>query len=50
VILLMCSGGLRVGSLPGLRVKDLESVDKYNIYKVSVCQLQKVILLLVCYS
>jgi integrase len=36
MVLLMCSGGLRVGSLPGLRVKDLESVDKYNIYKVSV--------------
>jgi integrase len=36
IILLMCSGGLRVGSLPSLRVKDLEPIDKYNIYKVNV--------------
>lgn len=36
IILLMCSGGLRVGSIPSLRVKDLEPIDKYNIYKVNV--------------
>jgi integrase len=35
-ILLMCSGGLRVGSLPSLRIKDLEPIDRYNIYKVNV--------------
>ena len=36
MILFMCSGGLRVGSLPSLRVKDLEPIDGYNIYKVNV--------------
>ena len=36
IILLMCSVGLRVGSLSSLRVKVLESKDKYNIYKVNV--------------
>jgi site-specific recombinase XerD len=36
IILLMCSGGLRVGSIPSLRVKDLEPIDKYNIFKVNV--------------
>jgi site-specific recombinase XerD len=36
IILLMCSGGLRVGSLPPLRVKDLEPINKYNIYKVNI--------------
>jgi site-specific recombinase XerC len=35
-ILLMCSGGLRVGSLSSLRIKDLVPLDKYNIYKVNV--------------
>jgi site-specific recombinase XerD len=36
IILFMCSGGLRVGNLPSLRVKNLEPIDKYNIYKVNV--------------
>jgi integrase len=36
IILLMCSGGLRVGAIPGLRIRDLEPVDKYGIYRVSV--------------
>jgi integrase len=36
IILLMSSAGLRVGAVPGLRVKDLEPVDKYNLYKVRV--------------
>lgn len=36
IILLMCSGGLRVGAISFLRVKDLEPNDGYNIYKVSV--------------
>jgi site-specific recombinase XerC len=35
-ILLMCSGGLRVGSLSSLRIKDLVPLEKYNIYKVNV--------------
>jgi site-specific recombinase XerD len=36
MILLMASAGLRVGSLPSFRVKDLEPIDRYNIYKVNV--------------
>jgi site-specific recombinase XerD len=36
MILLMASAGLRVGALPILRVKDLQPIDKYKIYKVSV--------------
>ena len=36
VILLMSSGGLRVGAISTLRIKDLEPNDIYGIYKVSV--------------
>jgi site-specific recombinase XerC len=36
IILLMSSAGLRVSGVAGLRVKDLEPVDKYNLYKVRV--------------
>jgi integrase len=37
MILLMSSSGLRVGALPILRIKDLQSIDieQYQIYKVS---------------
>lgn len=36
MILLMCSAGLRRGALPGLRIKDLQKIDKYNLYKINV--------------
>jgi integrase len=36
IILLMCSSGVRVGALPLIRIKDLEPIDKYNIYKINV--------------
>lgn len=36
IILIMCSGGLRVGAISKMRLKDLEPIDKYNIYKISV--------------
>jgi site-specific recombinase XerD len=36
VILLMASSGMRIGAIPLLRIKDLESIDKYQIYKVNV--------------
>jgi integrase len=36
IILLMCSGGLRLGAIPLLRVRDLQPIDDYGIYKVSV--------------
>jgi hypothetical protein len=35
IILLTCSGGLRLGAL-SLRIRDLEPIDKYGIYKVNV--------------
>jgi site-specific recombinase XerD len=35
VILLMCSSGPRVGAIPLVRIKDLDPIDKYNIYKVT---------------
>jgi integrase len=35
MILLMSSSGLRVGALPILRIKDLQSIEQYQIYKVS---------------
>ena len=36
IILLMCSAGLRVGAVSSLRIRDLEPIDKYQIYKVNV--------------
>jgi integrase len=36
IILLMASAGLRVGAIPGLRIKDLVPIDKYSIYKINV--------------
>jgi integrase len=35
IILLMASTGLRVGAIPGVRIKDLEPIDKCSIYKVT---------------
>lgn len=36
MILLMSSGGLRIGAISILKIKDLKPIDKYNIYKISV--------------
>lgn len=36
VILLMASVGLRMGALPFLKIKDLQKIGKYGLYKVSV--------------
>ena len=36
IILVMASGGLRVGAIETLRIKDLEPFDKHNIYKINV--------------
>ena len=36
VIILMASAGLRVGALPSLKIRDLQRVEKYSIYKISV--------------
>lgn len=36
IILTMCSGGLRVGAISTLRIKDVEPNDNYGIFKISV--------------
>lgn len=36
IILLISSAGLRLGAIPLLRIKDLEPLDKYQIYKINV--------------
>lgn len=36
MILLMSSGGLRVGALPGILLKDLTPMDKYSLYQIKV--------------
>ncbi|HZA69619.1 MAG TPA: hypothetical protein VE548_07950, partial [Nitrososphaeraceae archaeon] len=36
IILLMSSAGLRLGAIPLLRIKDLEPIEKYQIYKINV--------------
>ena len=32
----MCSAGLRIGAIPGLRVKDLVPIDKHAIYRLNL--------------
>ena len=36
IILVMCSAGLRRGAIPYLRIRDLQRIDKYQLYKISV--------------
>ena len=36
IILLMAQAGLRMGAIPALRIKDLEPIDRYSIYKINV--------------
>jgi integrase len=35
-ILLMSSSGIRVGAIPVLRIRNLERIEKFNIYKITV--------------
>jgi site-specific recombinase XerD len=35
IVLLMSSSGSRIGAIPGVRMKDLEPIDSYNIYKIT---------------
>lgn len=35
-ILLMCSSGIRVGAIPSLKLRNLEKIERYNIYKLTV--------------
>jgi integrase len=41
VILLLFSSGIRVGSVSALRIKDLEPIDRYNIYKLTIYRKSK---------
>jgi integrase len=36
IILMLWSSGVRVGAIPLMRIKDLEPIDQYNLYKVTV--------------
>lgn len=36
IILMLWSSGVRVGAIPLMRIRDLEPIDKYNIYRVRV--------------
>jgi integrase len=35
IILIMCSTGMRVGALPSLKIRNLEQVEKYELYKIT---------------
>ena len=35
-ILLMASTGMRVGAIPLLKIRNLERLEKYSLYKVTV--------------
>ena len=35
-ILLMASTGMRVGAIPLLKIRNLERIEKYSLYKVTV--------------
>jgi integrase len=36
IILMLWSSGVRVGAIPLMRIRDLEPIDKYNIYRITV--------------
>jgi len=36
MFLLLLSSGMRIGALPGLKIGDLEKIEKYALYKVNV--------------
>jgi integrase len=36
IILLMASTGIRVGALPSLKIRSLERIEKYGLYKITV--------------
>jgi site-specific recombinase XerD len=41
IILLMASSGMRIGAIPILRIKDLEPIDKYSLYQITVYKKSK---------
>ena len=50
IVLLMSSSGPRIGAIPGVRMKDLEPIDSYNLQDNLLSQEQKVPLLFVLHS
>ena len=34
--LLMFTAGIRVGAITSIKIRDLEKIDKYNLYKIKV--------------
>ena len=42
-ILLMASTGMRVGAIPLLRIRNLERIEKYSLYKVTVYENEVII-------
>lgn len=36
IILLMASSGIRVGAIPSLKIRNLERIEKYNVYRITV--------------
>src|SRR5918994_153136 len=40
-ILLMASTGMRVGALPSLKIRNLERIEKYQLYKITVYENEK---------
>jgi integrase len=41
IISLLCSAGLRHGVLPNLKLRDLEKIEKYNLYKITAYRRSK---------
>ena len=41
LISLLCSSGIRHGVLPNLKIKDLEKVNKFNLYKITAYRKSK---------
>ena len=36
IILLISSSGMRLGAIPQLKLRNLERIEKYNLYKINV--------------
>jgi integrase len=36
IVLVMCSAGLLRGAIPHLRIRDLQKIEKYTLYKINV--------------
>lgn len=36
IILLMCSSGIRIGAFPYIKLRNLERIERYNLYKLTI--------------